>query len=344
MSQSAFAELLGESMPRVSNLEYQRTNIGDDILRRYQEILTENKAERDRLAELAKLSNGRRFFVAKDAAHDRLHMVVYTYGNLLSDEAIEKINAIIDDEIGDAIAEKTGDRPNALRLETTMTRSTGQRKRARKRREKGASVSADSFFSIALLAEEMRSKCCGLSDRLDILRFLEGEELEAKTLCFDIVASMPSFADGAFACIVGDGEINRIIVQSRFVRLVERGGGYARHVLAHEYGHHLLHSEFLSGGGPSFLPPQELARIDPDLEYSSVGANQIVENSVEAEAECFATLLLVPWQRLLGTTSTRELAWQYKEEDSRIEKHRRYLRIPPVRARFEAELARRSKD
>lgn len=342
MSQTDFAKVIGESVSRISNLEYQRTNIGADVVKRYQDVLARTDAERTKIQTLAEFSNANRRFSGKNPSHGRLQALLEEFGDRISSESADRIMKIIDGDIGREVKKKTGFEPKAL---TLATNQMGKRKKVntpRSRKKDGpASVTPQSFFAIAMEAEEHRRRYCMNSQRLDIVEFLESTELEGAGFCLDVVQEMPRFLRGAFACIVGGPKGNAIIVAERFFNWAVKGKGYSRHVLAHEYGHHVLHSHLLETNETAYLPPQELSFLDQDAHETSGTVREVIDTVIEAEAECFATLLLVPWTELLSGKEAYYLARDFGEDQQKIQKYLDFLKLKYVRVRFEQEFQRR---
>ena len=335
LSQTEFAQKLGVSLARISNLEAGRTNISDEVLGSYIQILAASNDEALRLRELARYSNEKRR--ASGNSQQSLVALFSAYGDRLSEDTIKGIRRLVEKELGADVAN--------LKLKSSRQpkRSHGTRQRKSGNR---ASIGAQRFIEISFIAEQIRRKHCNNSDRLHIDRFLEAEVAEAQGFDFLIVDKLPAFAEQAFAVIVGDPDSNTILLEEERFKLAQRGSSFVRHVIAHEYGHHILHKEHLEADLECFLPPQDWAKASAkELKAAHASAGQIekvVDTLVEAEAECFSTMLLVPWTEFMKGTETYHLAKDFGEEHEEVKRYHRYIRgSDRVRMTFEAEIASR---
>ncbi|WP_229666001.1 ImmA/IrrE family metallo-endopeptidase [Wenxinia marina] len=157
--------------------------------------------------------------------------------------------------------------------------------------------------------------------RLKVGRFLE--HLAASDLAFDweAVEHLPPVFSGAFACMTVGPDGHLLLVEEERLGSAERDVAFARHVLAHEVGHHFLHASLLAGGDSIFLAPQELARNRSQLIGSDRQIEQVVDRLEEVEAECFATFLLIPWEAFLKGTEAAYLAKDYGEQLDEVKRY-----------------------
>lgn len=332
LSQTEFADRIGESLARVSNLEYQRTNIGTDVLEKYIQVLASNDQEAKKLREQAEYSNKRRGFKAQNIPEDRTMALITQYlpglskvGRKKVDVALEQILKVIEEERGKEIA--------SLTYSSTKYR---QPRKLRQRKETAWSMLTPArFVELCLLAEEYRRRYFSNKQKVDIEVFCSGIEIEDATIGFDIVGAMPSFCEGAYACILGEPTGHRILIeQSRHLKVIKRGCVFGRHVMMHEFAHHVLHGNLLETSGQCFLQPQELAKLSDaemfEAEASNNNITQIVDTLIEVEAECFATLILVPWTEFLIGKETYLLAEDFGEQRSEVVRYAAYFKVRSV--------------
>ncbi|MEM1429377.1 MAG: helix-turn-helix transcriptional regulator [Pseudomonadota bacterium] len=333
-TQSELAKWLGVSLSHVSNLEAERAHISKEVVEGYVGFLGVSGFEAERLQKLADLSNNKQR--ASDLSQQSLLALIATFGDQLSDSTVDRIRELVASDIG---AENA-----SLRL------STNQRA-LRKRRDQGRSwrrpsLTPERFVRISLLAEAIRRKHCDNSLRLPLEQFLAQEESEDPSLGVLVLNQLPSYAEGAFAIIVGSEEENTILLEEEFYSLGLKGSSFVRHVVAHEFSHHVLHKELLFSAETRVLPPQDWARqsaatIKADAELTSRVTKRI-DNFFEVEAECFATMLLVPWTEMMKGTESYYLAKDFGEEKEEINRYLRFIRSSErVRMMFEAELRKR---
>jgi len=334
LSQKEFADRIGQSLARVSNLEHARTNISDRIVNAYIHELKANGEEAHFLREAANFSNSRRGIMNGESEQGRLVTLLTQYKDSLSERALREIDEIIKREIS----------PEISSLRFSNSRSARAPKAKTNRRVDRGSLMPDPkrFAEICLLAAESRRAFCDDMEKLSVDQFLQFQAARDSSLDVDVVSQMPFLADGAFACIVGQPEYNTIYVEEDRYALALKGAAFARHALCHEYAHHALHKELLETDNEAYIPPQELAKVKAsDFSQFAIGGaqiEQVVDNTYEAEAELFATMLLVPWSQFLKGTEEVYLAKDFGEQNEEIKRYSRYFKIESVKDAFRWQL------
>ena len=118
-----------------------------------------------------------------------------------------------------------------------------------------------------------------------------------------------------------------------------KGSGFRRHVICHEYAHHVLHERLLTSSAENYLPPQAWAKIKNDGANGDTSTiRQIIDTPEEIDAECFATMLLVPWTEFVKGTEVKYLARDFGEQQDQVEKYARYFKNMAVINEFRQEL------
>ena len=218
-------------------------------------------------------------------------------------------------------------------LEFSSNRSVSKRGAA-----KGPRVSAKSpiltlgrFVELCLLAEQHRLRFTDTDVRkMSVERLLAFASASDERFDFDVLECLPPYAQGAFACIVGTASGHIVLLEEEGYKMAVRGSSFRRHVICHEYGHHVLHGNLLSSSSEVYLPPQEWSRIKEDSEEATGNICQIVDTPEEIDAECFATMMLVPWTEFLKGTEPKYLAKDFGEQLSEVERYARYFKNPAV--------------
>lgn len=335
MTQTEFANRIGESVARVSNLEYQRTHIGSEVLGNYIRLLAANEDEAQKLRDAAEFSNTKRGLQAKNVPHADVTSLLVEYFPQLSAngkkrvlDALELIRKTVEEEKGKDVA--------ALRYSRAVVQN-----KPKKRLQKGKSrpdLYLDRFVELCELAWEIRKNFVADRQKLNLERFMDQAEGEDPSLAFDIVERMPSFAADAYAVIVGQPEGHRIVLEERRFNMGIRGSRHFRHAILHEYAHHVLHGDLLETRSECYLEPSDYASFDVALENEEppVGFHfePQIDTLVEEEAECFATLMLVPWTVLVRGLPTYQVAKDFGAVKKNIERFGAYLKQPAVIARL----------
>ncbi|MBL9073524.1 helix-turn-helix transcriptional regulator [Tabrizicola sp.] len=335
LSQTEFANKIGEPIARVSNLEYQRTHIGDAVLMKYIDNLAANEAEAQKLREAAEFSNTKRGLQAKNVPHaDVATLLVEVFPNL-SEKGKKRVTAALD-EIRKIVEEEKGKDVATLRLSRGTFSATNRKPSGKIKRRPGLDL--DRFVELCLLAWEIRKRFASDRERINIEHFMAQTEAEDSSVCFDIVDQMPSFARAAYAVIVGQPDGHRIIVEERRFRVGVRGNAFFRHEILHEYAHHVLHADLLETGSECYLPPSDYAFLDLELSDADPPPGfffaPVIDTLVEEEAECFATLLLVPWTELARGRPFYQIAKDYSAVRENVERYGAYFKQPAVIARM----------
>lgn len=331
ISQSAFSDLIGESLSRVSQLEHQRTSINDAVIGKYIQVLDLDGEQICKLRRFAEFSNSRLSAKNKNLKHDSIHALLAQFGEKLSDRTIEGIRKLIVQDLDPDIA-----------LEVATLELSSNRSVSKLGSGNGAKVSAkppiltlDRFVELSLLAEQHRLRFTDRDTRrMNVEHLLAFASASDEQFDFDIVECLPSYAKGAFACIVGTANGHIVLLEEEGYKMAVCGSSFRRHVICHEYGHHILHGHLLSSAAEVYLPPQEWSRIKDDTDEVTGTIRQIVDTPEEIDAECFATMMLVPWTEFLKGTEPKYLAKDFGEQLSEVEKYARYFKNPAVINKF----------
>lgn len=327
MTQKEFSELSGMSLAHVSNLEHQRMNINDKMLGVYIKVLDCTGAEALELRKRANFSNSIRKSDEPSSPNTPIRVMFEEFGERISPKAREEIQKILERETGETL--------DALRFSSNRTPSKSNTRSKQSRRPV---LSPQRFAEIALLAEEHRRRICGETEKLDIGLALERLSHLHPRLDYDVVEELPQQLEGAFAAIVGHSDGHTIMVEERRFASALNGVHFARHVVAHELGHHFLHPELLASNKDLWLPPQALAQNTPEGYGSDRRIEQVVNTRIEVEAECFATLFLVPWTAFLKGTSVHYLADDYGEQKDEVKRYAAFFTVESAKDAFREAL------
>jgi len=324
MSQKDFADLCGLSVSRISNIEYQRVAVSEDVVRLYLKALSPAGADAHELRKLASYSNSYRNAAKDEAPNPAVIALLREVGDKLSPKAVAKIQEIIERESGESVS--------------ALSFSSSKSKTSRKKIGKRPIPSVKRFVEICILASDLRRQFSSETSKLDVGRLLENLSLNDDTFDFRISERLPVICDGAFACIIGQKVGNLLLIEEDRYLSAERGVYFARHVIAHEIGHHILHKDELSSDGELLFAPQELAKNSPKTATSTEIIEQVVDSQIEVEAECFATFLLVPWEAFIKGTDTQYLAKDYGEQPTEIKRYMPYFKQDAVLYEFKDQL------
>lgn len=320
MTQTEFASATGYSLSRISNIESQRTSISDDVIRVYLKTLQCNGEEAHKLRKLAIFSNSVRNFSGKSAKHAPLHAMLQQFGDRISPESILQIQRILERDTGETV--------ETLKFSSNQTKTKKTAKQSR--RAATALLSPKRFVEIAVMAHNLRKRICGDLEKLDVGFALQFLSVSENDFDYKVLEHLPSYAEGAFACIVGHSEGNTILVEEKRMLHALHGVHFARHVICHEVAHHILHKDMLESDSEIYFAPQELAKNSCDKVGTSGQIEQVVDQLVEVEAELFATFLIVPWEAFLKGTSITYLANDFGEQQKEVERVSKYFRNPSV--------------
>lgn len=327
ISQKEFSEISGMSLSYVSNLEHSRTNLSEEALETYIAVLKCTEDEAAELRKKASFSNKIRKSPNPDSPNTPMQVMLAEFGDRLSPSAREAIVKILERETGEEVS--------------ALLFSSNQRTKEPKkpvRHPKRPSLNPTRLVEIALEAEKVRQKICGDSQRFEIGYAIEKlTQLDSRFDC-EICEVLPPAFLGAFAVIVGHAEGHSLIVEeNRFISALN-GVYFARHVVAHELGHHFLHKNKLKSEKALWLPPQELAKNNVQNLASGNQIEQVIDSIEEAEAECFATFLLVPWSAFLKGTDAKYLASDFGEQPREVERMARLMKIESLLNEFRSAL------
>jgi transcriptional regulator with XRE-family HTH domain len=331
MTQSAFAEAIGQSLSRVSQLEHQRTNINDVIIGKYIEVLDLDGEEICKLRQFAEFSNSRLSAKNQNLKHDSIHALLAQHGEKLTERTVEGIRKLIMQDLDPQLALQVA----TLEFSSTHSISKLDAGGKPKRTHSRALLTLGRFVELCLLAEEHRTKFTDPDTRkMNLELLLASESAQNDRFDFDVVNTLPSYANGAWACIVGTADGHTILLEEEGYAMAVRGSGFRRHVICHEFAHHVLHAKLLTSTAETYLPLQEWAKIRDDCEEPIGTVYQVVETPEEADAECFATMLLVPWTEFLKGTEPKYLAKDFGEQQKEIERYSPYFKNAAVINRF----------
>ncbi|WP_299986780.1 helix-turn-helix transcriptional regulator [uncultured Ruegeria sp.] len=324
MTQSKFAELSGWSLSRISNIEFQRAAISDDVLRVYLKVLNTSRAEAHELRKLACFSNGVRKEVQQQSEHPNVVALLRQFGKELSPKAIAEIQKIIESETGERVS--------------SLTFASNQMRSKRTSKTKRVHLQLHRFVEICILASRFRREYAEETHKLDLEIVLERLASENDDFDLRISEALPSLAQGAFAVVIGEfGGVTLHVEEDRYAKLA-KGVHFCRHVVAHEVGHYVLHRRKLDSDGELLFEPQSLAQNSSTMIGTKGQIEQVVDTLEEAEAECFATMLLVPWESFLRGTTTKFLASDYGEQQSEVERYMPYFKQRAVIEELKSQL------
>lgn len=315
------------SLSRISNIEFERVTVSDDVVGVYIAALDCTGVEALELRKRAIFSNNVRKGKEDGIRYPPLLAMFEQFSDRISPKAASEIQRILERETGETV--------ETLAFSSTQKFSGSNRG---KRKFERPQLLPKRFAEICLLAFEIRQKVCGEMAKVDIASAIERLAVDATKLDYRVVDRLPSFSDGAFACIVGEEDGHTILVEEARFGSACRGVHFARHVVAHEIGHYYLHSDLLVSSGMVFFAPQQLAKNTCDMIGSDQQICQVVDNITEVEAEAFATLFLLPWTAFLKGTSIRYLADDYGEQYEEVSRYAAYFKNAAVIDAFKSAL------
>lgn len=321
MSQTEFARRANMSVARVSHLEHQRSHINEDVVRVYLDVLQCNGNEAHELRKLAQFSNNLRDHSESPPGISPLQAMLKQFGDAISPAGRARIQKVLEEETGEMVA--------SLRFSSNQSKSPITESRSKKRRPR-PSLWPDRLAEIALMAEGVRRQVAGEMQRVSVGLLLDRLAVVEPDFDYLIQEDLPAFAEGAFALITGHSAGHTLHLEESRFKAAVGGQVFGRHAIAHEIGHHFLHTDLLRSERELFLPPQELAKNRADSAEESFQIEQVVDSLVEEEAECFAVFLLVPWTAFLKGTAPFHLAKDYGEQDRAVERYGRYFKNPAV--------------
>ena len=326
MKQKEFSERMGIALAHISNLEHQRANINENILNCYADVLQCSIEEKEKMRKMALFSNDLRSEDNPESQSSVLRVMLKQFEDKITPEALAEIQRIIEKDVGESI--------ELLRLKWKLTSTKTPHKN--KFREE---LDVSTFVKIALMAEKVRQVILPNTQYLDIGLALETLVSKDKYFDYDIQNILPSKLKGAFACILGHIHGHTILLEERRFKSALNGVHFARHVIAHEIGHHFLHvSKLKSTGTIIALSPQNLAKNTAHIIKTNKRIQNNINSTEEVEAECFATLFLVPFTEFLKGTEPHYLAQDYGEQKDEVKRYARYLKLEYVRDIFRQEL------
>jgi transcriptional regulator with XRE-family HTH domain len=330
VSQTDFCRRIGSSLPRVSNIEHGRVAVSTDVVNSYITGLNCSGAEAHELMKLADFSNTHRNLSESGAQHPGLLALFKQFGDRISPHAAAEIQRILEHE--------TGEKVSVLTLASNQMSAKGSSAR---RFKKPFSLLPKRFAQICFIASDVRRL---VTDDLHRVKFevaLEKLGSSFDNFDYDVLENLPSFAQGAFACIVGERNGNVLMIEADRYASALNGVYFARHVLAHEIGHQVLHPHLLMSNGSIYLAPQALAKNTAETATSNGRIFEVIDTLEEAEAEAFATLFLVPWESFLKGTGTKFLTDDYGEEQDTVKTFSFHFKNRAILEALAGELVRR---
>lgn len=331
ITQSAFAVAIAASLSRVSQLEHQRTSINDAVIGKYIEVLDLDGEEICKLRRFAEFSNSRLSAKNKNLKHDSIHALLAQHEEKLSERTVEGIRNLIMQDLDPDLALEVA----TLEYANTHSASKQGAGRKPKKMPPRPTLMLERFVELCLLAEEHRARFTDPDTRkMNLEHLLASEAVHDEKFDFDVVDVLPSYAKGAWACIVGTAEGHTILLEEEGYKMAVRGNGFRRHVICHEYAHHVLHAKLLASTAETYLPIQEWAKIKEESEEATGTIRQVVDTPEEVDAECFATMLLVPWTEFLKGTEPKYLAKDFGEQQGEVERYAQYFKNRAVLNKF----------
>ena len=329
ISQTAFSENTGMSLSRISNIENQRSNISDDVIRTYIKALNCSGEEAHEIRKLATFSNGLRKRSGPVNTYPPLQVMFEQFGHKISPKTAARIQQILERETGELV--------ETLCFASNKTKAN-QKRWLKNKNNARPSLTPERFAEIAMQTLDLRRAICPDMAKLDIDRTLQVLSVNDELSDYRILEQLPSHLSGAFACIIGDADGHTILIEETRLQNALNGVHFFRHVICHEIGHHFLHGEQLTSDQRVIFAPQELAKNACDMIGSDEQIEQVIDTIVEVEAECFATFLLVPWEAFIKGTTTNYLAEDYGEQKKEIDRYMKFFNIPSVVNAFKQAL------
>lgn len=324
---SEFCERVGLSAPRVCNIEFGRAPATDDVVGVYISALDLKGQDAHELRTRAAFSNGLKRNVEQERKNPPLQALFEVFGSELSPKAVAEIQSIIERETGRSV--------KSLAFASTEMKGKGSRSHKPRHRPLPG---PKRFAEICLLAEQVRSRVASEMSPVKIDLAVELLAVSESRLDYQVVERLPSFMEGAFACILGEHSGHVILIESERFISAEKGVHFVRHVISHELGHHFLHGEMLKSDGEVYLAPQSLAKNRPDMIGTQKQIHQVVDTIEEAEAELFATMFLIPWGAYLKGTALPYLSSDYGEQLDEVKRYAPHFRNPAVIDAFKLAL------
>lgn len=333
MTQTEFSDASGMSLSRISNVEHQRSNIGEDVVRCYLRVLQCNGKQACELRKLANFSNGLRKRSGRESTHPPLQVMLEQFGDRISPKTVATIQNLLEKESGELV--------ETLRFSSNQSPQTITSTR-KKQRISRPSLLPSRLAEIAVIALDLRRTICKDNEKLDVGRALQILSVNNSHFDYKILKQLPIYLDGAFACIQGHKDGHTIIVEESRFQSALNGVHFFRHVICHEIGHHILHAEFLQSNNEMYFAPQELAKNSPHMIGSDRQIEQVIDSVIEVEAECFAMFFLIPWDSFIKGTTAEYLASDFGEQKGEVKTFANYFKNVAVLNAFREILWQRN--
>lgn len=325
MTQKQFSDATGWSQSRISNVEHQNSPISDDVLRVYLSVLAPSGSAALELRKLASFSNEVRKAKRDNVSHPPIVAMFKGFGKNLSPNAFAKIQDIIERE--------TGENVSALNFSNTSISAKKGSKKSRR-----PDLSNERFVELCITAARFRRRFANETEKLDLDKVLTRLVVDDQRFDFRIAEILPAIAEGSFACIVGEAKGHILIVEETRYLSAIAGVYFARHVIAHELAHHVLHADELISDGELLFAPQTLAKNTSQMIGNNQSIDQVVDSLVEVEAECFATFLLALWEAFMKGTDPKYLEKDFGEQLGEIKRYLPYFKQDAVVTEFKRQL------
>ena len=264
-----FSSKAGKAPSYFSNIEHGRKAATDTVLNDYIEALTLTNDDADRLRRAAGLSNAIRQFSTYPDGIARVVGIIQAHSGEWSSDFLANLERTLNSEL---------ERNGQLQKQSVF-----------KFRKKGpgdfGSVDPERLVQLARSAEKVRRRYADDSQRIDIIKVLEGEEARREELELDILETLDK-RKNAYAYCRFEADRTFLVADDAFYLGAASGKVFNRHALAHELAHVELHSD------------SAVAELRRGMKLQGV-QRQVVNGPLEErEANYWATFLLTPWRVL----------------------------------------------
>jgi len=324
MSPKEFSQVSGLSLSRISDLEHQRATVTDDVVSVYVRVLNCTGSEANEFRKRARTEKTARKMPSVSPETKPIQALMAEFGDRISPKAISEIQKIVERETGESVS--------------ALFFASNKRSASKTVRSKRPSLPLMRLVDIALEAERVRAKLVTDTQKLEIGYALEKLCHVESLFDYEIKDILPSQFDGAFAVIAGHKDGHTLLFEEERLLSALKGVFFARHVIAHEIGHHFLHGKTLSSEESFYMAPQQLAKNSSTTIESTASIKQVVDSIEEVEAECFATLFLVPWGAFFKGTDAIHLARDFGEQPREVERYMAFFKQEAVRNEIKRRL------
>lgn len=285
---------LGKSLSYLSQVESGSVNFNEALCQDYIVALGLDQRQTDEFCELVRFLNAKRKAPNSTDAGKRLSAIVAIYGDELDQVDIEIIEEMVAQGLGKQSDYRKG-------RNASPSRMTPER-----------------FLEIFYLAMDQKNRIAKDDELVPVCRLVEKEAAVQPRFKLTFHDKMPERLGDVWACVEHHVEGREAHFLSQNYERAFDGCSFNRHVVAHEFGHYILEHK-----GINFLKPTMIGKT-----RSTGSADDPVE---ELEADIFATLLLVPWRRMVRGDSANELAKRFHAEKKWITKASGMLKVPIIK-------------